>query len=142
MVWPILSFQGSYRNFYITRIFSPKLGNVHITLIYLLLSKILLRILSGTVWFDSILLCKVSIKFSWKTHAFFLFQNTLRFQKLESRTIWFELYRLFRKQWSILIKSTNSKLRSRLNMVWTKLFFQSFYLSKLFFATWNIFEKF
>ena len=39
MVWPILSFQGSYRN-------------IHLMLMYLLVSKIYWRIVSGTLWFD------------------------------------------------------------------------------------------
>ena len=36
----------------LARIFSPKLGNVHLTLIYLLVLNIYWKIVSGTVWFD------------------------------------------------------------------------------------------
>ena len=112
--------------------------NAHISIVVKNLMKNFIR--DSVVWLYSPL--QGFYQVLMKDSCFFLFQNTLMFQKFESQTIWFELYRLFRKQWSILIKSTNTKLRSRLNMVWTKLFFQSFYLSKLFFATRNIFEKF
>ena len=100
MVWPILSFQGSYTN-------------VYLTLIYLLLLKIYWRIVSVPLWFDLCFLFQGFYQVFIKGHAFFLFQKSLRFKNFESQTIWFELYHLFRKQGSIFIKSTNRKLRPR-----------------------------
>ena len=100
MVWPILSFQGSYTN-------------VYLTLIYLLLLKIYWRIVSVPLWFDLCFLFQGFYQVFIKSHAFFLFQKSLRFKNFESQTIWFELYHLFRKQGSIFIKSTNRKLRPR-----------------------------
>ena len=48
--------------------------------------------------------------FHWRL---ILFSVSKVFKKFESQTIWFDLYHPFRKHWSIVIKNTYSKLKSR-----------------------------
>ena len=94
MVWPILSFQGSYVNVYLSHI-------------YFLVLKMSWRVYQGQCCLTVIFLFKDSIKFSLKAHAFFVSKV---FNKFESWTTWFDLYHTFRKHWSIFMKST---MRSR-----------------------------
>ena len=68
-------------------IFSSKLGNFQLMLIYPLVLTIYLRIVSGTVWFDPYSPLQGFYQVLVKGSCFFLFQKSLRFKKFESQTI-------------------------------------------------------
>ena len=106
-------FKNMYQGQYGLAIFSPKIGNVQLMFIYLLVFKIYLRIVTGTVWLDPYSPLQGFYPVFMKGSCFFLFQKSLRFKKFESETIWFELYGPLRKHCSVFIKNANSKVRSK-----------------------------
>ena len=100
-----------------------KLYQGQYSLAHIFITRILKKFPSKFPSLTNLSFARILLSFHERLMLYFLFQKSLRFKKFESQTIWFELYGPFRKHWSDFIKNTNSKVRSRKNVVWTALSF-------------------